>query len=70
MNLPKGANHYIEKIQAGHPVMVRNRVTGRHGVVCRVCPKGNHIPACAFVMYGNDDDGWTERWEQLTDLAR
>jgi len=65
-----GANYYSERIAEDKPVMVKNKRTGQRGVVTRVCPKGNHIPACAHVMYGSDEDGWTERWEPLADLAK
>lgn len=72
MNLPAGAQYYEERNHNPEktPVMVRDKKTGQRGVVTRVCPSGDHIPACAYVVYGDEDSGYRERWEPVNDLSR
>lgn len=70
MILQPGCDYYLDRIYNENPVVVRNKATGVHGVVTRVCPKGDRIPACAFVTYGSAEEGFTERWEPLNDLSK
>jgi hypothetical protein len=51
-------------------VLVRRKGASSVGYVTRACPSGNHIPACAHVMFGNDEDGYYGLWVAAKDLER
>lgn len=51
-------------------VLVRRKGESAVGYVTRACPTGNHIPACAHVMFGSDEDGYYGLWVATRDLER
>lgn len=76
MRLRPGANYYEQRnhttIEDGGPgpLWVRRKSTQEIGYVTRACPSGNHTPAQAHVMFGNDHDGYYGLWLAAKELER
>lgn len=70
MRLRAGCDYYLNRIAQEDPVVVKHKNTGQHGVVTRATPSGNHIPAQAFVVYGDDESGYEEAWVPSRELER
>lgn len=72
MRLRAGANYYEHRNHSDDPgpLWVRHKQTGRVGYVTRSCPSGNHIPAQAYIMFGNDKDGYEGSWTPAKELER
>jgi hypothetical protein len=67
MRLRPGAKYYEREDVT---VTVRDKRSGATGYVTRACPAGNHIPACAHVMFGDDESGFHGLWVAAKDLER
>ena len=72
MRLRLGAQYYEHRNANDDPgpLWVRRKTTGQIGYVTRACPSGNHIPACAHIMFGNDKDGYDGEWVPAKELER
>jgi hypothetical protein len=72
VKLRAGANYYEHRNHTDDPgpVWVKRKETGEVGYVTRSCPSGNHIPACAHIMFGNEDKGYYGEWVAARDLER
>jgi hypothetical protein len=72
MRLRAGAQYYEHRNHSEDPgpFWVKRKGTGQIGYVTRATPAGNHIPPQAFVMFGNDKDGYSGEWVPTGTLER
>jgi hypothetical protein len=72
VRLRLGADYYEHRNHSDDPgpLWVKRKGTGEVGYVTRACPSGNHIPASAHIMFGNDKQGYYGEWVMTRDLER